>query len=120
MAFIPYTETRIGETQAAIVSWSNMSDGDEGETYTLSPFFTNKSVQVIGPFGPSGRIEVEGSNAPQPQNGDWLTLHNRRGSNLSFTTKVIEEVEEHVRHIRPRVDKGQGLTVHMLFTSSRR
>lgn len=101
-----------------VATWPGMQVGDEGKPVELANF-ADRSVQVVGAFGGSGVLRIEGS-----LNGeDYAPLTDPQGNALDLTTAKIEAVSEVVRWVRPRVVSGDGttaLTVIMLLKGAAR
>jgi len=105
MATIAHTRKPTQNSKTILVSWDGLANGDDGEPIPFSQY-TDKSVQVVGPFGASGSVRFEGSN-----NGtDWAALTDPQGNALDFTQAKIEMATEATYLVRPRVTAGDGTT----------
>lgn len=110
-----------------IVTWTGLLNGDDGAPFVM-PFKTEKSVQVLGTFGAGGSVTLEGTNQQTyttvPGVVGSLTyaaLNDPQGNALAIGAAKIEEIQEHVNAIRPRVTAGDGatdLTVVLIVTSA--
>lgn len=101
-----------------VATWQNMQNGDDGSPIEFANF-ADRSVQVTGTFGASGKVRIEGSI----DGTNYAPLTDPQGNDLDITTAKIEAVSEVVRWIRPRVIAGDGttlLTVTMLLKGAAR
>jgi hypothetical protein len=90
---------------ARLVAWSGLLNTDDGNPYEGAEF-ADRTAQVVGTFGASGSVQLEGSN----DGTNWAVLADPQGNPLTFTTGRIEQVLELPRFIRPRVTAGDGTT----------
>ena len=93
--------------QVHVYTWAAMANGDTGQAVEL-PWYADRTVQVIGTYGASGKARIEGS-----LNGtDWATLSDPQGADLdiSSVSQSIATVTELTRYIRPSVPTGDGST----------
>lgn len=105
MSTINHTRQNTNNSSTILVTWPALANGDDGSPIPFSQY-TDKSVQVIGPFGAGGNLRFEGSN-----NGtDWAVLTDPQGNALDFTQAKIEMVTEATYLVRPRVTAGDGST----------
>ena len=113
MATIQNQRTSTSTTQAMIVSWPALQNGDDGDPVDFAQF-ADRSVQTSGTFGVGGSVRIEGTI-----NGtDWAPLTDPQGNALDLTSAKIESITELVRYIRPRVIAGDGATsinVHIIM-----
>lgn len=116
---VNYTTEKIkngfGQTDAMIVQWANMANGDVGQAFNEFPFWSDRSVQVAGTFGAGGNCRIVGSN----DRTNFATLTDPPGNDLDFTSAKIENVAEATLEIKPSITGGDGttsLTVTLLLT----
>lgn len=88
------------------VRWTGLLTGDTGEPLSMAQFF-DRSIQVVGTFGPGGTLIIEGSN---DGGGTYSTLTDVIGNNLSLTSSALRQVSELPEYLRPRVTGGDGTT----------
>ena len=95
------------QNQAGVViyEWTGLLNGDDGSPIEL-PSFPDMSVEFSGTFGTGGTILLEGSN----KGSAYYTLTDPQGNAISKTAAALEQVEELVRYVRPRVSAGDGTT----------
>lgn len=108
MATIPLTRDVTSGFGVAI-GWTPMTNSgtDVGEAWDTQDF-PDISIQVLGTFGASGNLRIQGSNEVTPVN--WATLNDPQANALDFTAAKIEQVLEMPRWIRPAVTNGDGTT----------
>lgn len=114
MATRAFTSTAIGSASERIQWGGLLASADDGTPYG-GLFDAIRVVQVTGVFGAGGSVQIEGSLEATPTN--YVVLHDLQGNDLTFTVTRIEQVQEGILHIRPRVTAGDGttaLTVIML------
>jgi len=90
-----------------IYRWANLTLNDDGAILEL-PYLADKTVQVYGTFGASGKVVIQGSN--KISDYVWTTLSNPQGDPLDFTTSKIQQILENPFVIRPIVTDGDGTT----------
>ena len=125
MATRAFTLSDVVSGSSTVVTWTGLLNGDDGDPFTRSSIYSDRSVQVLGTVGAGGTVSLEGSNVTTPTvNGDWFIMNDPQGNALTFTTNTSgKAVLENVRHIRPRVTAGDGttnLTVHLLLSTTAR
>ena len=72
-----------------IYRWTNLALNDDGAILEL-PYLADKSVQVYGTFGASGKVVIQGSNKISAY--EWTTISNTQGDPLEFTTGKIQQI----------------------------
>lgn len=88
------------------VKWLDLANGDTGRAVGFSAW-QDRSVQVLGTFGASGSVSIQGSN---DGGTTWATLTDPLGNALTFTAAGIKQVVELPYQIRPIVTNGDGTT----------
>lgn len=94
-------------SRAYLVTWSGLTftTTDDGAPVDWIDF-ADRSIQVVGTFGATGAVTIEGSN-----NGvDWAALSDPQGNVLTITNPKIEQVLELTRYVRPRITAGDVST----------
>lgn len=76
--------------------------------------YADRSVQITGTFN-GGSVVIEGSN----NGADWQPLTDPQGNPITVTSAKIEQIEECVRYVRPRVTSGSGLSINVYFVLRR-
>ena len=80
--------------------------------------FSDRSIQVLGTFGTTPALTLQGSNKPIPPNqvvvepdaSEWFTLTDPQGNSLIFNAAGGKQVLENTRFVRPNVVSGDGST----------
>jgi hypothetical protein len=106
--------SHLGGKSVYIIQWSNMANGDVGNSLPLSQY-ADRSVQVSGTFGSGGTVAIQGSN----NGNDFVTLTDPLGNPLSFTSSGIEAITEMVAYIRPSVIAGDVNTSLQISLAAR-
>ncbi|MBK8772253.1 MAG: hypothetical protein IPM06_17775 [Rhizobiales bacterium] len=96
--------------------WLAITEADTGAAFELSRF-ADRSVQVFGTFGAGGTLLIEGSN---DGGTTWATLKDVFGVALQFTSADILTIGPIVRHIRPRVSAGTGVSLNVYLVEGTR
>lgn len=101
------TATRVEEVNTLTYTWAGLTftTTDEGNPVQILDW-ADYSVQFQGTFGTGGTIIFEGSN----DGTNYVTLTDPQGNAITKTAAAIEQVEEAVRYVRPRVTAGDGTT----------
>lgn len=86
-------------------TWSGLLNGDDGEPVEV-PSFPDTAVQFSGTFGSGGNIVLEGSL----DGSTYFTLSDPQGNAISKGAAAMEQIQELVRFIKPRVTGGDGTT----------
>lgn len=91
--------------------WENITEDDDGEPVVV-PTRADKTVQVVGDFGTSGEITVEGSLIPS----DFVTpvygtLNDPQANSLTITAAKVEAILENTYLVRPRATAGSDVDV---------
>lgn len=97
------------------VSWTPLANGDSGSAVDLNDY-RDRSVQVLGTFGASGSVTLQGSN---DGGTTWATLTDQGGNNLTFTAAGIKHVQQLTEYIRPIVTAGDGTTALTVYVFMR-
>jgi hypothetical protein len=97
------------------VSWTPLANGDSGSAVDLNDY-RDRSVQVLGTFGASGSVTLQGSN---DGGTTWATLTDQGGNNLTFTAAGIKHVQQLTEYIRPTVTAGDGTTALTVYVFMR-
>lgn len=109
------------DVRFALRKWEGFTtNGDVGDSVDTMGGYQDRSVQVLGDFGTSGAITIEGSN---DGGTTWATLTDGQGNDLVITAAKIEAIAEVTHAIRPRLSAGSGsidLDVHIFFAGNRR
>ncbi len=94
-----------GQRGVVLVVWTGLLNGDDGAPVEL-PGYPDASVEFGGTFSTNGTILMEGSNAGSA----YATLTDPQGNNISKTAAGVEQIQELMRYLRPRVSNGDGST----------
>lgn len=105
MATIDFIKPVTENTQIVVVSWVNLQNGDDGQSYPHG-WYADRTVQVFGTFGAGGKLIVEGSI----DGATWAQLHDAFGNNAEFTAAGVALIAEITRYVRVRVTGGDGST----------
>lgn len=105
MAVINPTVSRPHPTNAQIVVWTPLANGDTGRPLELFDH-ADYTVQFGGTFGVGGTIVLEGSN----DGTTYFTLNDVQAAAISKTAAALEQVAEAPRYVRPNVTAGDGST----------
>lgn len=105
--------TRVGVTtpvkgfgeEAHTVQWAGLLSNDEGDLLHV-PGHSLKSIQFSGPFGDAGKVVLEGSNDGK----NFVVLTDPQGNPIIKTKPSLENIEELVYYIRPKVLGGDAIT----------
>lgn len=91
------------------ITWTGLTDdtSDDGSPWT-GEFDAIRNVQVTGTFGTGGNVRIEGTNAASPSS--YGLLHDTAGSDLDLGDNRVEQIQEGVATLRPRVTAGDGTT----------
>ncbi len=110
------TRPDITPDDVLVYAWT-LADGDHGLAVRI-PGGADKSVQVLGNFGTSGNIQVQGTNNPAQASEnaafastDYSLLNDAQGNALDLANTRIEQILENPYWIRPRVSAGTGVSV---------
>jgi len=88
-----------------VISWQ-LTNGDDGQFLEVVDW-ADRCISVEGAFGAGGTCIIEGRNTP---GGQWFTLTDQQGNQLSFTQAGLKHIFEFCRQIRPRVTAGDAST----------
>lgn len=114
---ITVAETVWIQKGVARISWVFASGTTLGQGNALSaPHLPDKTVQVFGPTGGTTSVTIQGSNDLTPT-GNYVTLVDPQGTNLSFTNTAIEAILESPRFIRPDLTVATGPAVTVTIVS---
>ena len=97
-----------------VIQWTITSTNVDGAPYPFSGRYPDKSLHVFGTFGAGGTLKGQGTNeitAP----GNWYSLNDPQGNELSFTAAKIEQVLENSFLFRPYLSAGTGVTLTVLL-----
>lgn len=127
--FMPVDNVGNNIPNAIGVKWIGLLNGDDGEPYVVGHRLV-KSVQLYGTLGAGGNCNIEGTLDPvfdttgtKLAGGSaptYAVLNDPQGNALGMNAAKIEQVQEHVTAIRPKISAGDGttsLTCVALFTS---
>lgn len=89
--------------------WALTNADAIGEALRI-PGGSDKTVQFIGTWG-GATVVLEGSNALTPGAGDWSTLHEPDGAEISATADYISFVAENPLWVRPVLSGGAGASI---------
>lgn len=105
--------------------WKTLTSGNLTGSAMTAPMLPDKTVQVVGTFGSSGAVVIEGSN--NTATGPYHTLNDSRGEGnaLSLTAADTRIILENPLYIRPRLtNAGAGsawnIDVRVIAQSTRR
>lgn len=112
MATVSVQKIEVPFSNARLYLWEGLTPGDDGEPVPL-PVLSDKTVQVVGDFGTSGQLDVEGSLKGDKAesalvDADFANLTDPQGNAIQATAALIETVQENVYWIRPHVTAGSG------------
>lgn len=118
MATVSVTHTPSFDGRIARAQWEGFIAADDvGEAVQMGTY-ADRSVQVLGSFGTSGAITIQGSN---DGGTTWATLSDPAGGSLVFTAAGIKAISELVDRIRPIQSAGSGadIDVHLFLGGNR-
>jgi len=93
-----------------VVKWS-LKDGEVGARYCV-PGPARATVQVLGAFGVSGRVDMRGSLLTEPGEDEWFTVRTPTFmTGVSFFAPGGSAVQETVKSFSPIVAQGSGVQV---------
>lgn len=132
MATVNYTTLNgedAGSFRAAYIVWTPLTTANVDGQPFFSPFYSDKTVQVLGTFG-GATMTLYGVALPQsstpsagPAHTDYDILHKVDLSNLAFTARGMHVVLENIGGIYPVLTGGDGttsLTVRLLCSTTAR
>ena len=89
---------------------------DVGSPMAFSEW-ADRTIQVIGTFGPGGTLTWEGSN---DGGTTWAKLTDPQGNDLDIGSAKIEQISEITELARPHITGGDGTTDLDVFVVVRR
>lgn len=118
-----------GFSRAAYIIWTPLTATNVDGQPFFSPFYSDKTVQVLGTFGGATvtmyGVALPASSNPSAGSGhtDYDILHKVDLSNLTFTARGMFVVLENIGGIYPVATGGDGttsLTVRLLISQTQR
>jgi hypothetical protein len=106
MAVQPGTLVSSPDIHIRRIKWLTLANGDTGAPIRMSNF-QDRTVQVVGTFGVTGSVTIQGSN---DDGATWATLTDPLGNALTFTAAGIKQITELPLDIRPIVTAGDVTT----------
>ena len=107
----PTYDSKMDVTQGMKYVW-RLAAGDTGQKGTGAfGGYSDKTVQVTGTFG---SVTIRGSNKANPNDatsGDWFTLSDPQGNDLTFTAAGGSLIAENPLWISPITTGGSGYEV---------
>jgi hypothetical protein len=91
------------------IRWTGLLENDTGAWVAMARY-ADKTIQVIGTFGASGDVDIQGSNELVPGALEFGQLSDPQGVALSIGDVDPIVIAETPRVIRPEVDTGDGTT----------
>ena len=76
----------------------------------------DRTVHMFGTWG-SATVILEGTNDPDQGAGNWVTLHDLTGAELTATADFIAMLAENTLFIRPVLSGGAGSTITVALLS---
>lgn len=92
--------------QAQVITWEALTTTNVDGASVELPYFSDRSVQVIGTFGSSGNLRLQGSN----DGTNWAVLQDPGGTDINITSAGIKQILPVTRYVRPYVTAGDGTT----------
>lgn len=94
------------DESVAVLTWSGLTlAGDVGDAQSFANF-SDKTFIASGNFAGTPTIVIQGCN--DQVLGDWVTLSNRQGTAMSFTTLGMNTSQDRPVFVRPLVTVGTG------------
>ena len=106
MATIKATQDRTVsfDESCIVIRWDGLAtSGDVGDAQSLAAW-SDKTFIVTGTFTGTPTVVIEGSN----DGTNWVTLSNRQGTAMSFTSAAMNTSQDKPVFIRPRLTAGSG------------
>ena len=102
---IPTISEVATDGSAHMVVWTPLTTANADGTRVQVNRYPDKTVQVDGTFGASGKVTIQGSN----DGTTWATLSDPQGSSLVISSAGIKAISENPLYIRPLAE-GDGTT----------
>ena len=110
---IPTIKNISGDGSVYEVIWTPLTTSDrtgtviplEGNALCL-PRLSDKTVHILGTFGASAAVTLQGSN----DGTNWVALTDPQGNPIAPTAESLEAVTENPRYMRPSLASGDGST----------
>lgn len=106
MATITPTVETLRDGSIRTYAYETLTETNADGSPINEPEFSRRSVQVLGDFGSSGALTVQGSN---DGGTTWATLNDPQGDPIVLTSAGIVEVQELAEMIRPAITAGTGV-----------
>ena len=105
MATINATQTTPSfDGSVVVVAWTGLAaSGDVGDAQSYSNY-GDKTFIVSGAFNGTPTVTIEGSN----DGINWVTLSNRQGTSMTFTSAGMNTSQDKPVFVRPRMTAGSG------------
>lgn len=85
--------------------WETLTNGDTGAP-ARPRGAKSLTVQVLGTFGASGEVTMQGSL----DGTNWFTLEDEQGNGIVISSAGSATVSSQVEFVRPNVTNGDGTT----------
>ena len=92
--------------QAQVITWETLTTTNADGASVELPYFSDRSVQVVGTFGTGGNLRIQGSN----DGTNWAALQGIDNSDLNITSACIKQIAPVTRYVRALVTAGDGTT----------
>ena len=103
--------TRIANALSGVdyIAWLGLTTDDTGEPLEAAKH-SDKTVQVVGNFGSTGVITMQGSNvaAPSTNDDDWVTLTDTTETAIELTAKGGALWSKPLSDDGPTYTEGEG------------
>lgn len=104
------------------VKWEGLTTNDYGQPWEL-PSHSDKTLEILGNFGTTGVVEMQGSNVWNPvltTDDDWFTLTDSTETALSsIGSKTGTVILQNPRWIRPKVTLGTTPDLDIIICAER-
>ena len=103
------TAVLTGPTNEGVVevSWGTLTTTNRPGSGVLIAKYPDKTVQVLGTFGASASIAIEGSN---DAGNTWFPCHDITNTVIALTAAGGALIVENPKLIRPNLSAGDGST----------
>ena len=106
------TSIEITDDSIYLAKWTGLTEtAATGDAIRCA--FPQRTLQVRGSFGTSGKIVLEGSNDAV----SWHTLTDAAGSALEFTAAGLKQIRETCIYLRPKVAEGSDVALTVILSA---
>ncbi len=111
------TVANVFSDRADIKKWSGLTEALAKGQPAIMPGKSDKTVHIIGDFGTSGEVTLEGALDPNAVDADFSALRDPQGNLIQVTGPALVAVQENVYLVRPRISAGTGVDVDVYVMS---